>query len=598
MASLVELVELLQPHFGVLAESDTHQLTVIAGNTDVAVGDLFLLPCDRGAERFYVFRTTEYANILNRTLEMNDVARNKLTMPDSYFSEDWGEEKLVQLKGIILGYAERNVASDEWRFNRPRRLPQHLTNVYHVSPNRPEVANVVRTLMQSQLGDGGIYVGDLLAGEQPLDGVPVFLPISALSHHIGVFGRTGCGKSNLMMVLLRSILQHNRSVASGETAGPSASILAIDPHDEFRTWHSDSGGADGIRGIVNGYSNAERESLATPFYYLSARDFGDAGLERRIRLSRADLTPSDLFSVMEFSEQQIAFANQFYAVHGENWIGQLLLGDTENEDHNDGPNFLPGTVAAVQRRLSGLQHGHTRVFTRFDPDAGLPYVSTLPDIICAMEQGRVLIVDTTLMTELEQFLVTTIVARSLFSIRKALRTAESPDSLAAELRQSLGNDDINGHLGMRSLADSLCERLANDQLPYVQGESLRPVDDLPRVNVVVEEAPSILNPARMRFGSVFRDISRQGRKFGIGLSVVSQQVSEIDSGILSQINTELTMSLGNEIERREAIRSASVDMVGFEQEMRVLARGQAIVSASYKDVPLPVQAPSFDDQEV
>ena len=105
----------------------------------------------------------------------------------------------------------------------------------------------------------------------------------------------------------------------------------------------------------------------------------------------------------------------------------------------------------------------------------------------------------------------------------------------------------------------------------------------------------MLNPQRMRFGSIFRDISRQGRKFGIGLTVVSQQVSEIDNGVLTQINTELTMSLGNEGERREAIRNASADLYGFERELQVMGRGQVIATASYKDVPLPVQISDFDD---
>jgi DNA helicase HerA-like ATPase len=99
----------------------------------------------------------------------------------------------------------------------------------------------------------------------------------------------------------------------------------------------------------------------------------------------------------------------------------------------------------------------------------------------------------------------------------------------------------------------------------------------------------------MKFGSVFRDISRQGRKFGIGLTVVSQQVSEIDQGVLTQINTELTMSLGNENERREAVRNASADLSGFERELQVMSRGQVIVSASYRDIPLPVQVPSYNE---
>ena len=106
MSNLDELLALLGPRFGVLAESSTNQLTVIAGNSDVAIGDLFLLPCRRGPDRIFVFRATEYANILNRTIEMSDVARNKLTMPDSYLAEDLAQEQLVELHGMVLGYAE------------------------------------------------------------------------------------------------------------------------------------------------------------------------------------------------------------------------------------------------------------------------------------------------------------------------------------------------------------------------------------------------------------------------------------------------------------------------------------------------------------
>jgi len=144
-----------------------------------------------------------------------------------------------------------------------------------------------------------------------------------------------------------------------------------------------------------------------------------------------------------------------------------------------------------------------------------------------------------------------------------------------------------------SLKEKLRKKLAAPDSPYLDGHSLKPLIELPAVNIIIEEAPSILNPARIRFGSVFRDISRQGRKFGIGLTVVSQQVSEIDNGILSQLNTEISMALGNEEERRAAVQTASNDIYPFKRELQVMSVGQAILSASYKNVPLPIQIREF-----
>ena len=156
--------------------------------------------------------------------------------------------------------------------------------------------------------------------------------------------------------------------------------------------------------------------------------------------------------------------------------------------------------------------------------------------------------------------------------------------------------DTDGKIGMRNLANQIIQKLDSEELPYKDGEGVVSSSKLPLVNVVIEEAPSILNPQRMKFGSVFRDISRQGRKFGIGLTVVSQQVSEIDQGVLTQLNTELTMALGNELERREAVRNASGDLSDFEKELQVLGKGQIVLTASYRDIPTPVQVRRFSSE--
>lgn len=582
-----KIIEMLGEKFGVLAESDTTQLRIIAKNKDVAVGDLFVMPSERGHERFYIFRTSEYANIMNRTINIGDVARNKLTMRDSYFSNDLNDEMLIELRGSLLGYAENE--GEKWQFYRPRRLPDHLSDVYLISESNSEA---IRILLESQLGSEGICIGNLLAGENPLPNVPVYIPPYAISHHIAIFGRTGCGKSNTMMVLIESMFKHNKHVLD-TGRGQKVSMFAVDPHDEFLDWHKKSGGRGGIREIAGAYSPEEAKELVEPYFYLTPKQVEDGNGIARVRFSRADIIPEDLISITEFSEQQTQFAHLVYSKKGEEWIGRLLSGDL-----GDDPEFgqyVDSTKGAVERRVSFLNNSQTKVFTRFDPEIGFEYDSILPELVCALEKGRIITVDTTLMSEMEQFLLTTLVARVLFVLRKALKAARGDaDSLKHEISLAFGVGSGAG-IGSKSLVEKLLEYLDSGELPYLD-EYGAPVaiDALPHINFVIEEAPSVLNPERIRFGSVFRDISRQGRKFQIGLTVISQQVTAIDEGILTQINTEVTMALGNETERREAIRNASADLYGFEKELQVMGKGQALLTASYKDVPLPVQAPLYD----
>lgn len=581
--------------FGVLAGASTSEIVIYARNLDTSIGDLFLIPSDRGGERVYLFRMTQYANVLRREEDMDPMAKNLLAMNDPFYAEDFVSDQLLRLSGSLLGYAEM-VTGSAWTFRTPRKLPAHLSKVYKVgfgdeaSQTRQE--ECLRALLGTQLGHG-VFVGHLLAGERALKRVPVSIPGEYFAHHLGVFGRTGTGKSNNLMVLVGSILNNNRRLFN--TPRPEwlpgdrvVSLLAVDPHDEFARWKPGSDG--GISRIVGEFSATERRALVDPFFYLSCRDeqsiqadeqIGTHG--RRIRLHRADITPADITSIMEFSDVMSSAAEAIGDEFGEEWISAVLNGDVlpdENVVHRL-------SLSALNRRL-GFLAGSRSVLV---PN-GTGYDSSLPDIILALEHGRVLDVDTSFMTEVEQFLLTTVVARTVFGLRKALKASRD---LRAFLGAGGAPGEIDRHLPLQdSLKRRLREALGGEGSPYVREDgTLRALNELPAVNIIVEEAPSILNPARLRFGSVFRDISRQGRKFGIGLTVVSQQVTEIDDGILSQINTEVTMALGNEEERQAAVHTASNDIFPFKRELQVMGVGQAVLSASYKAVPLPIQVPEF-----
>ena len=61
------------------------------------------------------------------------------------------------------------------------------------------------------------------------------------------------------------------------------------------------------------------------------------------------------------------------------------------------------------------------------------------------------------------------------------------------------------------------------------------------------------------------------------------------------MNTEINLRLGNEREIKACIENASVNITGFENEFRVMSRGEALLTASYRETPLAVKIPKFDD---
>jgi DNA helicase HerA-like ATPase len=553
--------------FGKVGVGNQTTLGIMGSNRDISVGEIFMIYSNRdGHERVFFFRVLGLENYLRQVDDMARIAGTLMVEGDAYLS---GIERnmLLSIGGRMLGYAEKK--GEEWTFKSPRRLPDHLASVYRPIPGTSDES--VRAMLECQT-EGQVYVGDLQVGEATLD-VPIKIPSKFLPMHVGIFGSTGAGKSNLMMVLIKSVIDNNLD-AFRDTKQKLQRISAfcIDPHDEFAK------GVDkyGIQHVVEDMSPSTRSEVIGDFYYLTTHKRATTreirAHAREIRILWSEIQPRDLYSIREFTPEMSSFIDSQYSVAKEDWIRAII---EMNEDEAGVP---AGTLRAVKRRLSFLER--SPIFIKEGS-------SILSDIFIAMETGRVLVVNTSLMGDMEQFLLTTIVTRTLSDMRRALK---SSGNLSDFMNQ--------GQMRLPSPFFNSVEKQARAfyGIGGVKDES--PVQDprsLPVIQVTVEEAPSILNPELMKGQSVFKDISRQGRKFNIGLLVVSQQVSVLDNVILSQMNTEINLRLGNEREIRACIENASVNISGFENEFRVMSRGEAIVTQSYRELPLPVRIPLFDD---
>jgi hypothetical protein len=87
----------------------------------------------------------------------------------------------------------------------------------------------------------------------------------------------------------------------------------------------------------------------------------------------------------------------------------------------------------------------------------------------------------------------------------------------------------------------------------------------------------------------------EGRKFGVGLCVITQQPKNVDPKVLAQINTFVIMGLGDKGDREIIMGSAKQDLSKMEIEIQTLDRGEAIISTIGIPFPVSTRIHKFED---
>ncbi len=109
--------------------------------------------------------------------------------------------------------------------------------------------------------------------------------------------------------------------------------------------------------------------------------------------------------------------------------------------------------------------------------------------------------------------------------------------------------------------------------------------------LVLEEAHAYLGkePGKEHGGpasAAVRRIAKEGRKYGVGVMVVSQRPSEIDPTILSQCGTLFAMRLANDLDRGQVAGAASDNLKGLFDMLPILRTGEAIIVGEAVSLPI------------
>jgi DNA helicase HerA-like ATPase len=114
---------------------------------------------------------------------------------------------------------------------------------------------------------------------------------------------------------------------------------------------------------------------------------------------------------------------------------------------------------------------------------------------------------------------------------------------------------------------------------------------------VIEEAPRVIGEDVLssKNDNIYSTIAKEGRKFKIGLTAITQLSSVIPRTILANMNTKII--LGNEMkqERQAIIESASQDLSEDDRNIASLDKGEAIISSIFVPFAIPIKIPLFDD---
>ncbi|MDY6775121.1 MAG: ATP-binding protein [Halobacteria archaeon] len=112
--------------------------------------------------------------------------------------------------------------------------------------------------------------------------------------------------------------------------------------------------------------------------------------------------------------------------------------------------------------------------------------------------------------------------------------------------------------------------------------------DVP-VTLFIEEAHNFAPSDRqLKTRGLLQEIAREGRKFGVGLSVISQRPSRLDEDVLSQCNSSVVMKVRNGVDQdaiERTVESAGEDLI---RDLPGLTTGQAVLAGSFINTPVLV----------
>ncbi len=115
----------------------------------------------------------------------------------------------------------------------------------------------------------------------------------------------------------------------------------------------------------------------------------------------------------------------------------------------------------------------------------------------------------------------------------------------------------------------------------------RKKNKIPPLFLVIEEAHNFApQQGQVTSSRILKNIASEGRKFGLGLCVVTQRAARIDKNVLSQCNTQLILQVTNPLDLKAITQSIEGLTNGMTEMIQSLPVGVALITGGGYHTPL------------
>ncbi|MDD1763420.1 MAG: ATP-binding protein, partial [Methanobacteriaceae archaeon] len=214
-----------------------------------------------------------------------------------------------ELRNYIVAQAKAILQIRDGQSGIPKSLPNFFSSVRHVNEED------LRFLTKPK---NPLYVGDVRSGSKLIESEVYLNAKDAIPHHILLPATTGRGKSNLVKVMLWSLLELE-----------GFGILVLDPHDEYYGRNEK---------CLKDHPHSENLVYYSP----------DAlpGTNSLI-INLESIKPHHFTGIVSFSEAQKDAVSLAYSMYRSQWILKILEGVEIK-------GVAPGTLTVIERKFNSI----------------------------------------------------------------------------------------------------------------------------------------------------------------------------------------------------------------------------------------------------